>query len=73
MNNNESTSMNKIVVEFKPVRDTKRARLFEEQLGDQQWSDQDVAIGPLYVKLQALELIGVKADQRVRVTIEPIE
>ena len=67
-------SADKIVAEFKPIRDTKRARLFEEQLGDQQWSDQDVAVGPLYVKLQALELIGAnKAGQKIRVTIEPVE
>lgn len=63
--------MDRIVLEFKSRRQTKRARLFDEELGEQQWSDQDVAVGPLYVKQQALELIG--NPERIRVTIEPIK
>ena len=63
--------LDKIVLEFKELRVTKRTHLFEEVLGEQAWSDQDVAIGPLYIKTQALEKIGL--PDRVRVTIEPIE
>jgi hypothetical protein len=59
-----------IVLEFKHERDTKRASLFQEELGERQWSDQDVAVGPLYVKQQALELIG--SPKKLKVTIEPI-
>ncbi len=62
--------MDKITLTFKVRRKTKRAVLFDEQLGDKQWSDQDVAIGPLYVKKQALELIG--DPERIEVTIRPI-
>lgn len=63
--------LDKIVLEFHSERDTLRTRLFKEQLGDQAYSDQDVAIGPLYVKLQALEMIG--DPKKLKVTIEPIE
>jgi len=63
--------LDKIVLEFTADRDTKRTRLFQEQLGEQTYSDQDVAIGPLYMKLQALEMIG--NPQKLKVTIEPVE
>ena len=63
--------VDKIVLEFKELRETKRTKLFEEQLGEQSWSDQDVAVGNLYVKTQALEMIGMPS--KIRVTIEPIE
>lgn len=63
--------LDKIVLEFKFSRETKRTHLFEEELGGQAWSDQDVAIGNLYLKIQALELIGM--PKRIRVTVEPIE
>lgn len=63
--------VDKIVLEFKELRETKRTHLFEEVLGEQAWSDQDVAIGSLYIKTQALQMLGMPA--RIRVTIEPIE
>ncbi len=63
--------LDKIVMEFHKERDTLRTRLFKEQLGEQAFSDQDVAIGSLYVKLQALEMIG--DPMKLRVTIEPID
>ena len=63
--------LDKIVLEFHKERDTLRTRLFKEQLGEQAFSDQDVAIGSLYVKLQALEMIG--DPMKLRVTIEPID
>jgi len=63
--------VDKIVLEFKELRETKRTHLFEEELGEQAWSDQDVAIGNLYIKTQALQMIGM--PKRVRVTVEPIE
>ena len=64
-------TLDKIVLEFTADRDTKRTRLFQEQLGDQAYSDQDVAIGPLYMKLQALGMIG--DPKKLKVTIEPVE
>ena len=62
--------LDKIVIEFKELRETKRTHLFEEVLGEQAWSDQDVAVGNLYIKSQALEKIGMPT--KIRVTIEPI-
>ena len=70
MSENEK-ELDKIVLEFTADRDTKRTRLFHEQLGEQTYSDQDVAVGSLYVKLQALEMIG--NPSKLKITIEPIE
>lgn len=61
--------MEKIELIFTKERDTKRATLFREELGEQSWSDQDIAVGPLYVKKQALELIN--SPEKIKVTIEP--
>lgn len=69
----DTPELDKIVLEFKELRETKRTHLFEEQVGEQEWSDQTVAIGSLYIKTQALELIGWKLPKRIRVTIEQIE
>ncbi len=63
------TTPNKIELVFHEERKTKRAVLFQEELGDISWSDQDVGIGPLYIKKQALELIG--NPTKIKVTIEP--
>lgn len=61
----------KIVLEFKKLRDTKNTTLFEEKLGEQEWSDKSTAVGSLYVNRQALEFIGM--PEKIRVTIEPIK
>lgn len=61
--------MDKIELIFTKQRDTKRTTLFQEELGDQSWSEQDVAVGSLYVKQEALELIG--SPEKLKVTIEP--
>lgn len=68
---NNKPELDKIVLDFKKRRETDRTYLFDEQLGDHAWSDQDVAVGPLYVKKQALQLLGM--PEKIRVTIEPIE
>lgn len=62
--------MDKIELTFTEERKTKRAVLFREELGEQSWSDQDVAVGNLYVKKQALETIG--NPTKIKVTIEPM-
>lgn len=54
---------------FKKRRETKRTFLFDEELGEQGWSDKDIAIGPLYVQKQALETIG--SPERIDVVIKP--
>lgn len=61
--------VDKIVLEFEYSRDTKRTQLFQEILGEQAWSDQDVAVGSLYVKMQALQMLG--SPKKIKVTIEP--
>ena len=62
--------LNKLELIFTEDRKTKRAVLFEEQISEQTYSDQDVAVGSLYVKKQALEMIGNPG--KVKVTIEPV-
>jgi len=59
----------KIELVFQEDRKTKRTVKFDEVLGDEAWSDRDVAVGPLYVQKQALELIG--NPSKIKVTIEP--
>lgn len=62
--------LDKIVLEFKEDRKTKRTVKFDEVLGDQAWSEKDVAVGPLYVQKEALEMIG--NPSKIKVTIEPM-
>lgn len=62
--------LDKIVLEFKEDRKTKRTVKFDEVLGDQTWSEKDVAIGPLYLQKEALELIG--NPTKIRVVITPL-
>ncbi len=59
----------KIELVFQEDRKTKRTVKFDEVLGDVAWSDKDVAVGPLYVQKQAIELIGNPI--KIKVTIEP--
>jgi hypothetical protein len=54
---------------FSRVKETKRTIMFKEELGEQGWSDKDVAIGPLYVQKQALEMIG--NPEKIEVTLKP--
>jgi hypothetical protein len=59
----------KIKLVFRRRRETKRTILFDEQLGEQAWSDKDVAIGPLYVQKQALDMIGAANDDEIEVVL----
>ncbi len=61
--------LDKLELIFTEDRKTLRTVLFEEQLGDQGYSNEDVAVGSLYVKKQALEMIGNPG--KLKVTIEP--
>lgn len=63
--------LDKLELVFTEARKTLRTVLFEEQLGEQAYSDQDVAVGALYVKKQALEMIG--NPEKIKVIIEPVE
>ena len=62
--------LDKIELIFNEDRKTLRTVKFDEVLGDQAWSDREVAVGPLYVQKQALDLIG--NPSKIKVTIEPI-
>lgn len=62
---------NEIKLVFTRRKETKRTILFNEELGEQGWSDRDVAVGPLYVQKQALEMIG--NPEKIEVTIRPIK
>ena len=64
-------TIDKIELIFTRTRNTTRTALFTEALPDVAWSDQDFAVGYLYVKLQTLELIG--DPTKIKVTIEPVE
>ena len=63
--------MDKIELTFKFKNPTRNKQRFEEELGEQGWSDRDTAVGTLYVEKQALEEIG--NPTRLRVTIEAIK
>ncbi len=66
----QSPQMEKLVLSFTKERDTKRTSLFQEQLGEQTYSDKDIAVGPIYIQKEALELIG--NPEKIKITIEPI-
>ncbi len=76
MTGSEQGQREKIELEFIPERETKRTIMFREKLAGQQWSDEDIAIGPLYVKKQALET-GFEIDplkiKKLKVTLEVLE
>lgn len=61
--------LDKLELIFIEERKTKRTVLFNEVLGEQTYSDEDVAVGTLYLKKQALEMIGNPG--KIKVTIEP--
>jgi len=65
--------VDKIVLNFKFKRATPNTKLFEEMLGEQEWSDKGTAVGALYVNTQALEMLGVPTPTKLRVTIEPVQ
>lgn len=67
---NHEQDLDKLVLEFKWERDTKRTSVFQEQLGEQSYSEKDVAIGPIYIQREALEMIG--KPEKVRITVEPL-
>lgn len=61
--------LDKLELIFTEDRKTLRTVLFEEKISEQGYSDEDVAVGSLYVKKQALEMIGNPG--KIKVTIEP--
>lgn len=52
-------------------RRTTRKVLFDEQLGDYEYSETGPAIGILYIYKDAVEAIGLSKPAKIKVTIEP--
>lgn len=67
----ESGEDEEIKLVFVKRRETRRTYLFDEQLGEQAWSDKDIAVGVLYLQKQASEMIG--DPEKIEVTIRPIK
>jgi len=61
--------MDKLELTFTRERETKRAVVFNEQLGDQAYSERAVAVGYVYIQKEALQLIG--NPDKVKITVEP--
>lgn len=51
------------------TKETKRTHMFTEEIGEVAWSEEDVAVGNLYIKTSALRMIG--SPKKIKVTIEP--
>lgn len=47
-----------IKLTFAKEKATVRTIRYREELGEQAWSDKDVAIGPLYVQKHVVEMLG---------------
>lgn len=61
--------MEKIEVFFTQVYRTKKKVRYDEEVGEQEFSEKGPAVGYIYPYLEAVELIGT--PQRIKVTIEP--
>ena len=61
----------KIVFTMTERRRTKRKVLFDEQLGEQEYSDVGPAIGVLYIFKETVESMGLSKPAKIKVTIEP--
>ncbi len=61
----------KLVLVFKREYETKSKVRYNEQVGDEGYSDRDVAIGYIYPLSQAIEMLG--NPDLIKVTIEPID
>lgn len=57
---------------MKERRRTKTKVLFDEELGEQEFSDVGTAVGVLYIRKEALSLITAQRPATIRVTIEPM-
>jgi hypothetical protein len=68
LNTNKKAEVEEIVIELIDKRTTKNTHMFEEVLGDQQWSEKDIAVGNLYIQTEALQMLG--SPKRIKVTIE---
>ena len=59
--------MEKLELRFTYEKETKNTIRYQEVIGDEAYSNRDIAVGALYVQKEAL---GEPAPQRLRVTIE---
>ena len=63
--------LEKIELTFIKSYRTKRKTRYDEEIGEQAYSERDVAIGYIYPYTEAIELIG--SPNRIKVTIEPAQ
>lgn len=63
--------LDELKLTFKFRNPTKNKNRFEEELGEQSFSERDTAVGTLYVEKEALEMIG--NPTKLKVTIEPLK
>ena len=63
--------LDKLELTFIKSYRTKRKTRYDEEVGDQAYSDRDVAIGYIYPYTEAMELIG--NPNKIKVTIEPVQ
>jgi hypothetical protein len=61
--------MEKIELFFTQSYRTKKKVRYDEEVGEQEFSEKGPAIGYTYPFIEAMELIGI--PQRIKVTIEP--
>ncbi len=59
--------MEKLELEFSYEKETKNTIRYKEELGEEAYSNRDIAVGTLYIQKEAL---GDPVPQRLRVTIE---
>lgn len=67
----QGKQLDKFELTFTLSRKTPGAQLFAEVLGEQEYSDKGYAVGSLYIRTQAAEMIGL--PKKIKVTIEPVE
>lgn len=59
--------MEKLELKFSREKETKNCIRYQEELGDEAYSDKDIAIGVIYIQKQAL---GEPVPRRLKVVIE---
>ncbi len=59
--------MDKLELIFTYEKETRNTIRYQEELGDEDYSSKDIAVGTLYIQKETL---GEPAPQRLRVTIE---
>ena len=66
--------MERLELFFTQAYKTRKKIRYDEEVGDQEYSNRGPAIGYIYPYIEAMELIGSpKPPQRIKVVIEPVQ